>query len=200
MPFDTTLPARLKAHLSPPETVADFWKPLGHAVWFGKDPAFDQLFRETFATEHEAAERGELMPWLATPEGALSLIILLDQYPRNAFRGTPRMYATDALARTVADAALQLYHDQAVDPSLGPFFYLPFGHSEDLADQTRAVAMCVGLPEPAPSHSRRHRDIIARFGRFPHRNAISGSPDDGRRRKLACRRRLRGLREGIQCI
>lgn len=174
MPFDSTLPARLKAHLMPPETVADFWKPLGHAVWFGKDPAFDHEFRETFATEHEAAARGELMPWIGTPEGALSLVILLDQYPRNAFRGTARMYATDTLARTVAHAALQLGHAQAVEPPLGLFFYLPFGHSEQLADQDRAVALCVGLPDPAPSHSRRNRDIIARFGRFPHRNAILG--------------------------
>lgn len=172
--YDTTLTTRLKAHLSAPEAVAAFWAPLGHAVWFGKDPVFDQKFREAFKAEHGAAARGELMPWLATPEGALSLVILLDQYPRNAFRGTPRMYATDPLARIVADAALELGHDRAVDPALKGFFYLPFAHSEHLADQERSVALCVDVPEPGPSHSRGHRDTIARFGRFPHRNAILG--------------------------
>ncbi len=172
MPLDTPLPARLKAHLAAPETVADFWKPLGHAIWFGKDPQFDNYFRDTFATEHEAAAWGELMPWLATPDGALSLVLLLDQYPRNAFRGTRRMYATDTLARSVANAALRLGHDRAVEPPLQVFFYLPFGHSENLADQDRAVSLCAALPDPAPQHAQGHRDIIARFGRFPHRNVI----------------------------
>lgn len=172
--FDTTLHTRIDAHLSPPEAVAAFWRPLGHAVWFGKDPAFDRRFREAFALQHGAAARGELMPWLATPEGALSLVILLDQYPRNAFRGTPRMYATDTLARIVADAALDLGHDRAIEVELRGFFYLPFAHSEHLADQERSVTLCSELPEPGPSHSRGHRDSIARFGRFPHRNAILG--------------------------
>jgi uncharacterized protein (DUF924 family) len=172
--FDTTLTTRLKAHLSPPEAVAAFWKPLGHAVWFGKDPLFDQKFRAAFAAEHGAAARGELMPWLATPDGALSLVILLDQYPRNAFRGTPRMYATDPLARIVADVALELGHDQAFGLDLRGFFYLPFAHSEHLEDQERSVALCADLPEPGPSHSRGHRDTVARFGRFPHRNPILG--------------------------
>lgn len=172
--FDPTLSSRRTAHLSSPEAVAAFWAPLGHAAWFGKDPAFDRRFREAFAVEHGAAARGELMPWLATPEGALSLVILLDQYPRNAFRGTPRMYETDTLARIVADAALELGHDKAVDPAVMGFFYLPFCHSEHLTDQERAVDLCADLPEPGPSHSRGHRDTVARFGRFPHRNAILG--------------------------
>ena len=172
--FDTTLVTRLRAHLSQPEAVARFWTPLGHAVWFGKDPAFDRTFREAFAAEHGAAARGELMPWLATPEGALSLVLLLDQYPRNAFRGTPRMYETDRLARIVADVALSQQHDQAVDLSVRPFFYLPYGHSELLPDQERSVELCAALPDPIPDHARHHRDIVARFGRFPHRNAILG--------------------------
>jgi uncharacterized protein (DUF924 family) len=174
--FDTTLHLRLRAHLSDPGAVAAFWRPLGHAVWFGKDPTFDAGFRDAFAVQHGAAARGELMPWLATADGALSLVILLDQYPRNAFRGTDRMYATDTLARIAADAALDLGHDRAVDPDLRGFFYLPFSHSELLPDQERSVALCADLPEPGPSHSRGHRDTIARFGRFPHRNAILGRP------------------------
>ena len=172
--FDTTLQTRLAAHLSPPEAVAAFWASLDHAVWFGKDPAFDRRFREAFAVQHGAAARGELMPWLATPKGALSLVVLLDQYPRNAFRGTPRMYATDPLARIVADIALEQGHDQAFRSDLRGFFYLPFAHSEHIADQERSVALCADLPEPGPSHSRGHRDTIARFGRFPHRNPILG--------------------------
>jgi len=179
--FDTTLHQRLRAHLSAPDAVAAFWKPLGHAVWFGKDRAFDARFRDAFAVQHGAAARGELMPWLSTAEGALSLVILLDQYPRNAFRGTDRMYATDRLARIVADAALDLGHDRTVGPELRGFFYLPFGHSELLPDQDRSVALCADLPEPAPMHSRSHREIIARFGRFPHRNPILGretTPDE----------------------
>jgi uncharacterized protein (DUF924 family) len=172
--FDTTLPMRLKAHLSAPGAVAAFWAPLGHAVWFGKDPVFDQKFREAFAAEHGAAARGELMPWLSTAQGALSLVVLLDQYPRNAFRGTARMYATDTLARIVADMALDLGHDRAFGDDLRGFFYLPFAHSEELADQERSVALCADLPEPGPSHSRGHRDTIAQFGRFPHRNPILG--------------------------
>jgi uncharacterized protein (DUF924 family) len=172
--FDTDLQSRLEAHLSRPDTVANFWRPLGHEVWFGKDPAFDRRFRLAFAAEYEAAAQGELMPWIGTPDGALSLVILLDQYPRNSFRGTPRMYATDQLARVVADAALGLGHDRAVDPALKGFFYLPFAHSELLADQERSVDLCAGLPEPGPSHSRMHRDTVKRFGRFPHRNPIVG--------------------------
>lgn len=170
--FDTTLTTRLKAHLSNPNVVAQFWKPLGHAVWFGKDPDFDQKFREAFVAEHAAAAQGELMPWLATAEGALSLVILLDQYPRNAFRGTARMYKTDALARLVADTALNLGHDGKVHVSLRGFFYLPFSHSEHMADQERAVHLFADLPDPAPMHSRSHREIVARFGRFPHRNSL----------------------------
>jgi uncharacterized protein (DUF924 family) len=174
MLFDSKMHTRVNAHVAAPETVARFWKPLGHAVWFGKDPAFDRQFGALFAEEHDAAARGELMAWLAAPEGALSLVILLDQYPRNAFRGTQRMYATDQLARVVAGTALHLGHHKAVDPEQRGFFYLPFGHSERLADQEKSVDLCADLPEPAPSHSRRHRDIIARFGRFPHRNRILG--------------------------
>jgi uncharacterized protein (DUF924 family) len=98
---------------------------------------------------------------------ALALCILLDQFPRNAFRGTPRMYATDELARHTARAAI----DAGLDLRL---IYLPFGHSEDLADQDRSVELAKRLPAPGPSNAERHRDIVRRFGRFPHRNAILG--------------------------
>ena len=154
--------------------VVDFWRAAGPGLWFAKDTEFDRRFRERFLWLYLAATRGELADWSSTPEGALALVILLDQFPRNAFRNTPRMYATDAKARQIADAALNAGHDQAVEPGLRLFFYLPFGHSESLADQERSVALNEALGEPNLSHAKRHRDIVRRFGRFPHRNPILG--------------------------
>jgi uncharacterized protein (DUF924 family) len=101
-------------------------------------------------------------------------VVLADQFPRNAFRGTPRMYATDDLARTIADAAIARGHDLGVEDALRLFFYLPFAHSEQLADQERSVALCRSLRADDLRHAEGHRDIIRRFGRFPHRNPIVG--------------------------
>jgi uncharacterized protein (DUF924 family) len=164
------------AAATPPEAqeVAAFWWDAGPALWFAKDPTFDRSFRERFLTRYEAASGGELRHWLATATGALALLLLLDQFPRNAFRGTSRMYATDAMARGAAADALDAGHDQAFAPDLRVFFYLPFGHSENLADQERSVALAAQLGEPSISHAKRHHGIIARFGRFPHRNPILG--------------------------
>jgi uncharacterized protein (DUF924 family) len=174
MPSDTITIPRRSAQLARPEDVVGFWQPLGPEVWFGKDPDFDRRFRDSFAAEHAAAAEGALSHWVRNATGALALVLLLDQYPRNAFRGTQRMYATDTLALAVATAAVAAGFDREVDPVLALFLFLPFAHSEALADQDRSVALCSWLDEPAPAHSRRHRDIVARFGRFPHRNAILG--------------------------
>jgi uncharacterized protein (DUF924 family) len=170
---DTESPAELA---TPPEaqSVVDFWAAAGLARWFAANPAFDTEFRVRCLVRHEAAARGELDRWSANPQAALALVLLLDQFPRNAFRGTPRMYSTDVRARDVATAAIEAGHDRAVDDTLRLFFYLPFAHSEHLADQDRSVALCRDLPPPGPAHSQRHRDIIRRFGRFPHRNPILG--------------------------
>jgi uncharacterized protein (DUF924 family) len=154
--------------------VVAFWREAGPGRWFAKDPEFDRTFRERFLALHEAATRGERLDWLTTPEGALALVLLLDQFPRNAFRDTPRMYDTDAQARAMADAAIAVGHDRQVDVGLQVFFYLPFGHSEDLADQERSVALNRRFGEPNWTLAERHRDIIRRFGRFPHRNPILG--------------------------
>jgi uncharacterized protein (DUF924 family) len=154
--------------------VVEFWRQAGPASWFAKDADFDRRFHENFLDAHEAAARGELDHWMAAAEGALALLVLLDQFPRNAFRGTPRMYATDDAARRIATAAVDAGHDQAVPREIRTFFYLPFGHSEDLADQDRSVDLCGPLGPPDSVSSERHRDIIKRFGRFPHRNAILG--------------------------
>lgn len=154
--------------------VVAFWREAGPDRWFAKDPAFDARFRERFLDLHFAAARREHDHWCGSAEGVLALAILLDQYPRNAFRGTGHMYATDPLARMFARRAIDLGHDAAVEPALRLFLYLPFAHSEDIADQDRSVALAATLKPPNPDHARRHRGIIARFGRFPHRNPILG--------------------------
>lgn len=168
-------PARAQADV-PVEAraVVAFWQAAGPGRWFAKDEAFDTRFRDRFLAAHEAAARGELAAWAVSVDGALALVILLDQFPRNAFRGTARMYATDGHARLVADAAITAGHDRAFDHELAKFFYLPFAHSEHLADQERSVALTRRLGEPDLSHALGHRDIIRRFGRFPHRNPILG--------------------------
>jgi uncharacterized protein (DUF924 family) len=172
-----SLNARLRQALTVPveaQAVVDFWLDAGPAQWFAKQPEFDRTFRERFLAAHEAAARGELMDWMAWPQAALALIILLDQFPRNAFRGTRRMYWTDGLARELAGSAIEAGYDRQVQPELQLFFYLPWSHSEDLADQHRAVALCGRLRPSDLAHAEAHRDIIRRFGRFPHRNPILG--------------------------
>lgn len=154
--------------------VVDFWREAGPSLWFAKDPQFDARFRNRFLGAHEAAARGELQHWLATPDGALALVILLDQFPRNAFRGTSRMYDTDALARRAADTAFAAHYDRQIPLELRKFLVLPFAHSEELADQERSVALARQLTPEDLAHAEHHRDIVRRFGRFPHRNALLG--------------------------
>jgi uncharacterized protein (DUF924 family) len=158
-----------------------FWREAGTARWFAKDDAFDVLFRHRFLEAHLAAARRELDGWLATAEGGLGLMLLLDQFPRNAFRGTAHMYATDPLARLVAGKAVDAGLDRLVEPELRVFFYLPFEHSEVLADQERALALARALGGEYEKYAIGHHDIIRRFGRFPHRNPILGrdtSPEE----------------------
>jgi uncharacterized protein (DUF924 family) len=174
-PFDTRQNLKPAPAVSAAaQGVVDFWREAGPKMWFAKDPAFDKNFRQRFIAAHVAAARGECAGWIATSTGALALILLLDQFPRNAFRGTPRMYETDAMARWVADAAIALSHDQAIEPALRGFVYIPFGHSEDFEDQQRSVTLNRTLGDDDLKHAQHHHDIIERFGRFPHRNAILG--------------------------
>jgi uncharacterized protein (DUF924 family) len=148
-------------------------------IWFKSTAEFDAAVRERFLADHERAALGALAAWEEMPESALALVLLLDQAPRNIFRGDPRTYATDAEARAVAGRALERGFDQKVPPVWRMFFYLPFMHSEDPADQRRALDLFAALPsDPARPEAmraaRHHYEIIARFGRFPHRNAILG--------------------------
>jgi uncharacterized protein (DUF924 family) len=154
--------------------VVRFWRDAGPSRWFRRDDAFDAEFRERFLPAHEAAAVGRLDAWSETAEGALALVLLLDQFPRNAFRGTPRVYATDARARDVADAAVARGLDQQVDLELRQFLLLPFMHSEDLRDLERCVALNSEAGGEPLRWARHHHDVVARFGRFPHRNAVLG--------------------------
>ena len=157
------------------DDVIAFWREAGADKWFAKDDAFDASIKERFLALLEAAQRGDLSHWEDTPDGALALVIVLDQFPRNLFRATPRAYAADAQARGVTSRALARGFELRCDRELVTFLYMPLVHSEDLADQERAVLLfeALGLPENLRS-TREHRDIIARFGRFPHRNEMLG--------------------------
>ena len=148
-------------------------------VWFRRDAEFDAAIAARFIGAVEAASGGALDHWAASAVGALALILVLDQFPRNLFRGAARAFATDAKARAIAARALAAGFDRALAPVERMFVYLPFEHSEDLADQQRAVELFAALP-PAPwrdgtlEFARRHLAAIERFGRFPARNAALG--------------------------
>jgi uncharacterized protein (DUF924 family) len=157
-----------------PQTVTAFWREAGSEAWFKKDEAFDTDFRKRFLDLHYAAARRELEGWIGDREGALALMILLDQFPRNCFRGTGHMFATDPLARYYAARAIEAGHDMAVDEQIRVFFYLPLEHSEDLDDQKRSVELHKANAASYLSYAVDHYDIIKRFGRFPHRNGPLG--------------------------
>jgi len=158
--------------------VLDFWKEAGPKLWYAKDAAFDDRFRTTFAEGHAAAARRALDGWMETAEGALGLMILLDQYPRNSFRETGHAFATDGLALMFAKAAVARGYLAAVDPEMRQFFLTPYEHSERLADHDELrVVLAQGLGAELPDVDRFaviHRDIIVKFGRFPHRNRALG--------------------------
>ena len=150
--------------------------------WFRKDDGFDAQIRERFGALIDAAIDGGLREWDATPHGALARLIVLDQFTRNVHRGTPRAFAGDALALALAVSMTEQRLDQQLAPMLRAFAYLPFEHAEDLAMQARAVELFQLLSQAQPGfdgmldYALRHQEVIARFGRFPHRNAILGRP------------------------
>jgi uncharacterized protein (DUF924 family) len=154
--------------------VTAFWRAAGPKKWFRKDAAFDREIEARFLATHEAAAAGHLCAWEATPDGALALLLLLDQFPRNMFRGSARAFATDPLARAVADRAIAHGFDAGAASAERIFFYLPFMHSENLADQERSLALGRRDDGETEKYAKIHADIIRRFGRFPHRNAVMG--------------------------
>jgi uncharacterized protein (DUF924 family) len=155
--------------------IVAFWRAAGPKAWFKKDPAFDEAIRARFQEAHFAAARGELAAWEESTEGALALLLLLDQFPRNLFRGHAHAFATDPLARRIAAHAVANGFDHSAPEECRCFFYLPFEHSEDYGDQELALELYEALGDPELTKwARLHADIIARFGRFPHRNACLG--------------------------
>ena len=161
--------------IAKPDDVLAFWRAAGEQKWFAKNDAFDAEIKSRFLPTYEAAAKGALADWEATPEGALALTIVLDQFPRNMFRRDARAFAADAAARAVADRALARGFDRQVPEDQRLFFYLPFEHSEAMADQDRCCALIKALGNPDLLHwAELHADIIRRFGRFPHRNAVLG--------------------------
>jgi uncharacterized protein (DUF924 family) len=158
-----------------PNDIIGFWRQAGPAKWYARNAAFDEAIRLKFEPTHHAAARGEYDDWAHTPEGALALLILLDQFPRNLYRGSGHAFATDGKARAVAKAAVARGWHKAVEAPLGQFFVLPFEHSEDLADQDQGLAVARELGDAETiKWAEIHRDIIVRFGRFPHRNPMLG--------------------------
>ena len=168
--------------MTAPGDVLAFWREAGPDRWYARDDAFDTAIRAQFLTTYEAAAAGQLRDWETTPAGALALLIVLDQFPRNMFRNNPRAFAADPLARAAADRAIARGFDLKVDAGERPFFYLPFEHSEEMADQQRCVALHRALGDAdSLKWAELHADIIRRFGRFPHRNAVLGretTPDE----------------------
>ncbi|HEY1934070.1 MAG TPA: DUF924 family protein [Acetobacteraceae bacterium] len=146
-------------------------------IWFHATPEFDAALAEDFRADYERAVSGVYEPWRNAPQTCLALTLLLDQLPRNVFRNMPQSYATDAAALEIAHEAVARGYDHAVVPVRRCFFYLPFQHSESLADQETAERLYAALPEHHDrttfvEAARQHHAIIARFGRFPHRNGI----------------------------
>lgn len=170
-----------------PSEILQYWfgadlervPPVLQKRWFARDPVFDAEILTRFVALYHEALAGDLEAWRGGPLRCLAYVILLDQFPRNIFRGSPKAFAGDALALGAARDAVSRAFDQEVPPLARAFFYLPFEHSEALADQNEGVQLLAQWrdePQLArfADYARRHRDVIERFGRFPHRNAILG--------------------------
>jgi uncharacterized protein (DUF924 family) len=151
-------------------------------LWFSADPEFDRLCTTRFLTDHEKATAGSLDHWQKAARSCLALVLLLDQFPRNMFRNTPRAFASDEKAREVGRHALDCGFDRELPPLQRVFFYMPLEHSEDLTDQKESLRVQRELAEESPDcagfvkYAEEHYKTIERFGRFPHRNAILGRP------------------------
>ena len=158
-----------------PADILTFWREAGRDRWYEKDDAFDADVRRRYLGLWHQAAAGELASWETSDDGALALTIVLDQFPRNMFRGDARAYSTDARARQVAGRALGRGVDARIEPLLLEFLYLPFMHSEELADQLRCVELFRNSPDAENlGYAEEHAEIVRRFGRFPHRNHVLG--------------------------
>lgn len=158
------------------DDILTFWRGLGPAGWYAVDAAIDDAIRHRFGPAWRKARNGGFRGWRATPEGALAYLILTDQFPRNMFRGSPEAFATDARALSAARRAVLAELDLQVAVPERQFFYMPFMHSEKLADQDSSIALFrERMPDPGSlRHAIAHHEVIRRFKRFPYRNAALG--------------------------
>ncbi len=157
--------------------VLEFWLNAGPKAWFSKNDAFDASIKQQFGALHEKAASNELSAWEDQPDSALALILLLDQFSRNLFRNDARAFAQDELCLKIAKSALSRKLDTRVDPAAKQFFYMPLMHSESIADQRHCVRLFHAANMPGSlKFAILHRDIIERFGQFPHRNSVLGRP------------------------
>ena len=155
--------------------VLKFWFGLSFDDWWGGEPELDHRIRETFLKLWADKRQLPAESFLDDPLTALAAVILFDQFPRNMFRGHADQFSTDHLARAIAEAAVDAGLDDELEPRERQFLYMPFQHSEDLEDQNRSVLLFTRLGEAEQlGYAKKHRDVIARFGRFPHRNAMLG--------------------------
>lgn len=162
-----------------PQDVVDFWYEAGEERWFTKDAAFDGCLSVRFREAHERARAGAFDTWGNTPEGALGLVILLDQVPRNIFRGSPLAFAADSRALRLARQWIGNGYHQKLPPPMARWLLMPYEHAEDLDAQRRCVALFESMGFYEMAHwAQIHLDIIARFGRFPHRNRVLGRPSN----------------------
>jgi len=170
----------------PPEalSVLAFWfDPARKTQWFKSDEAFDATIREQFGYQIDAAATGRLNHWLTTPSGWLALLIVLDQFPRNIYRNDPRAWMQDVLAQQIVVSGVEEGFDRQLPPIQRVFAYMPLQHAEDIGLQQRSIQLFKSLCDDVPAderdrytdfldYARRHESVIARFGRFPHRNAV----------------------------
>jgi uncharacterized protein (DUF924 family) len=158
-----------------PYDILGFWKNAGAKQWYAANPRFDDAIRLKFEAVHHAAARGEYDKWAGTAEGTLALLILLDQFPRNLYRKSGHAFATDPKARAIARQAAERGWHLEVEPEMRQFMLLPFEHSEDIADQDYGLILAEEIGDAEVlKWMNIHRDIIVRFGRFPHRNPALG--------------------------
>ncbi len=161
--------------MTKPAEILEFWTSIGPKGWWIKDAKIDKQIADKFGKAHADAREGKFTSWEEEPNSALALVIILDQFSRNIFRDDAKGFAQDQIALEIASRAIERNFDQSVDPALKSFFYMPFMHSEKIADQELCVQfMHADEDSDSVKHAIIHREIIARFGRFPHRNKVLG--------------------------
>ncbi len=158
-----------------PNEIVSFWREAGPEKWFKRDEAFDAEMASRFSADNSAAVQGDHDGWAESSDGALALILVLDQFSRNLHRGSLLAFAGDLRALNIAKAAIARGDDHSVPKDLQIFFYMPFEHSESLADQRTAIRLTHAMQSANYlKYAHTHHDVIRRFGRFPHRNAVLG--------------------------